>query len=126
MDTYTSEAIIFAILTTGAVLIAIQISRLWRASMQHKTIREAISRDNASVDALLASLGEERERPSGTNDDRNGGILIAIGLAMFLYSIIDGSENSIRELGGAAVFPLLIGGALLLRYYLARRRDRQA
>lgn len=123
MDGPTTDAIIFAILTTGAVLIAIQLSRLMRASMQHKTIREAISRDNASVDALLASLGEEKERPSGTNDDRNGGILVAIGIAMFLYSVIDGSENSIRELGGAAVFPLLIGGALLLRYYLARRRD---
>src|SRR3712207_8845829 len=34
------DAVIFAILTTGAVLIAIQLARLLRAAMQHRTIRE--------------------------------------------------------------------------------------
>ena len=38
--------LIFAVLTTGAVLIIIQLGRLWRAAMLHKTIREAISRDS--------------------------------------------------------------------------------
>ena len=42
--------LIFAVLTTGAVLIIIQLGRLWRAGMLHKTIREAISRDNRRRD----------------------------------------------------------------------------
>lgn len=44
---------IFATLTTGAVLIATHVGRLIRASIQHRTIREALSRDSAAVPALL-------------------------------------------------------------------------
>lgn len=119
------DAIIFAILTTGAVLIAIQLSRLLRAAMQHRTLREAIGRDNASVPALLGAMDQDREQPAGTNDERSGFVLVALGLALFIYSAIQGSEEAMRNVGAAAVFPILVGAALLLRYHLARRRERQ-
>ena len=53
--------LVFAVLTTGAVLIIIQLGRLWRAGMLHKTIREAISRDNPAVRELLAGVEEEQQ-----------------------------------------------------------------
>ena len=56
------DAIIFAILTTGAVLTVTQLARLLRAWMHHRTLREAISRDNASVPALLARFYIARRR----------------------------------------------------------------
>ena len=125
METGMIDAAIFAILTTGAVLIAIQLSRLVRASMQHRTIREAISRDSDSVTALLGTIDQDQQQqPSGTNDERSGFVLVALGAAVFLYSAVQGDAELMRTVGGAAAFPILVGAALLLRFYIARRRER--
>ena len=117
--------LIFAVLTTGAVLIIIQLGRLWRAGMLHKTIREAISRDNPAVAELIAGVEEERQ-PGGANDDRTALVLIALGLALLLFSALQGSEDALRQMGGASVFPILVGIALLIRQYLVRKRGGQA
>ena len=115
------DVLIFASLTTGAVLIAIQLGRLLRAWMQHKTIREALSRDSSEVPALLAGI--EQSQPSGSSDDRTAFVLIALALALFLFGVIQGDPDDIRTMGGAALFPGLVGAALLARHYLVRRRD---
>ena len=125
MDGMT-DAVIFAILTTGGVLIAIQLVRLLRAAMQHRTIREAISRDSDSVPALLGTIDRDQEQlPSGANDERTGFVLVALGVAVFLYSSVQNDAELMRTVGGAAAFPILVGAALLLRFYLARRRERR-
>lgn len=111
-------------LTTGAVLIIIQLARLWRAAMQHRTIREAISRDSDAVPALLAGVEPERE-PTGANDDRTAMVLIALGLALFVFALIQGDQDDLKNMGGAALFPIFVGLALLLRQYLVKRRERQ-
>jgi hypothetical protein len=115
------DVLIFAVMTTGAVLVAIHIGRLIRSAIQHKTIREAISRDNDCVPALLA--GVEEPKPTGSSDDRTAYVLIALALALFLFGLIQGDADDIRTLGGAALFPGLVGLALLIRYHLARRRE---
>jgi hypothetical protein len=119
-----TDAVIFAILTTGGVLIVAQLARLLRASMQHRTIREAISRDNQSVSALLETLDRDERQPTGGNDDRTGLVLVALGAALFLYTLIQGDAEGLRNVGAAAIFPILVGGALLGRYHLGRRARR--
>lgn len=118
------DVLIFAVLTIGAVLIVTLLVRLVRVGMQHKTIREAISRDSAAVPALLA--GVEERRPTGSTDDRTAFVLLALALALVLLGLIQGNPDDIRDLSGAALFPGLVGAALLFRYHLARKRDRQA
>lgn len=113
--------LVIAALTTGAVLIMIQLSRLWRAAMQHKTIREAISRDSNAVPELLTVI-EPEQRPSGSNDDRTAMVLIALGLALIGFALIQGGADDIKNMGGAALFPIFVGLALLLRQYLAGKR----
>jgi peptidoglycan/LPS O-acetylase OafA/YrhL len=115
------DILIFAVLVTGAVLVITQIGRLWRASIQHKTIREAIIRESAAVPELLA--GVEEAKPSGSNDDRTAFVLLAIALALFLSALIQGDPDDLRNMGSAALFPALVGVALLIRHHLARRRD---
>lgn len=119
------DVLVFAVLTTGLVLGLTQIARLWRAAMQHKTIREAISRDSAAVPALLAGV-ELEQGPSGANDDRTAAVLLALGLALFLFGLIQGDPDDLRNMGGAALFPTLVGVALLIRHRFAKRRDGQS
>jgi len=119
------DVLIFAVLTTGFVLGLTQLARLWRSAMQHKTIREAISRDSSAVPALLADV-ELEQRPSGANDDRTAAVLLALGLALFLFGLIQGDPEDLRNMGGAALFPALVGVALLIRHRFAKRRDGQA
>ena len=117
------DATIFAILTTGAVLIVVQLGRLLRASMQHRTIREAISRDNGSVPDLLAGFDSDKAQKAGANDDRTAFILIALGISMVVFAWAQNSDEAMRTLGAAAIFPVLVGAALLVRFYIARKRD---
>lgn len=117
------DVLIFAVLTTGLVLGLTQVARLWRAAMQHRTIREAISRDNAAVPALLAGI-ELEQKPSGANDDRTAMVLIALGAALLMFGVIQGDPDDLRNMGGAALFPTFVGVALLIRHYFAKKRDR--
>jgi hypothetical protein len=115
--------LVVSAVTTGLVLVMIQLARLWRAGMQQKTIREALTRDSAALPALLEGLDlEERQTPVGANDDRTAMVLIALGLAMVLAGAIYASADNFRAMASAAVFPILVGAALLLRYWLVRRR----
>lgn len=116
-----SDVFITIALITGAVLILVQLGRLLRARMLHKTIRDAISRDNAAVPELLAGIGEGQS-PAGLNDDRTALVLIALGLALLAFAALQGSEDALRQIGGASVFPIFVGIALLIRQRLARRR----
>jgi len=117
------DVLVFAVLTTGVVLGLTQVARLWRAAMQHKTIREAISRDSAAVPALLAGV-EQEQRPSGANDDRTAIVLIALGAALFLFAVIQGDPDDLKNMGGAALFPTFVGVALLIRHHFAKKRER--
>jgi hypothetical protein len=117
------DVLVFAVLTTGAVLMVTQVGRLIKAGIQHRTIREAISRDNDSVQALLA--GVEEQQPSGSNDDRTALVLLALALALFLFGLVQGDPEDLRNMGGAALFPGLVGLALLIRHFLVRKRGKQ-
>ena len=117
--------LVAATMATAAVLIVIQLGRLWRTAMLHKTIREAIIRDNPAVAELVAGV-EDRQAPASANDDRTGMVLVAIGLALLLFSALQDSQDALRQMGAAAVFPIFVGIALLIRQYLARKRNVQA
>jgi hypothetical protein len=112
------DLLIFAVLTTGAVLIVNQLARIVRTSMMHRTIREAINRDNAAVPALLEGI---EEKPAPSSDDRTGLVLLALGAAVFLFGVIQGDAEDIRNMGGIALFPALVGAALLGRFWYLRR-----
>lgn len=117
------DVLIFAVLTTGAVLTVSHVGRLYRTSVQHRTIREAISRDSSVVPSLLAGI--EEPQPGTANDDRTGFVLIALALALFCFGLIQGDPDDIRNMSGAALFPAFVGVALLLRFHFARQREKQ-
>lgn len=117
--------LVISAIVTGAVLISIQLGRLWRAGMLHRTIREAINRDSDAVGELLAGV-DEQHKPAGGNDDRTAMVLIALGLALLLFAVLQNSQDMLRQMGGASAFPIFVGIALLIRRHLVGKRGGSA
>jgi len=107
-------------LATAVILIVNQIGRILRARMLHRTIREGLSRDSNLTPELLDRIDDEKPA-TGSGDDRIAVVLIAIGLAVLGYGLITGDADDIRNMTGIALFPLLVGGALLGRHIVVRR-----
>jgi membrane associated rhomboid family serine protease len=119
-------AMVLSIALVAAVaLVLIALFRLISTVISHRTIRKAVETNPELAQELLNKLTERRE-PSG--DDRLAIVLVAIGIAMAVAPLIAVDDpGMVRFAIGAALFPLLVGGALWLRSFAAeraRRRDR--
>src|SRR5688572_26993965 len=95
--------------------------KLIQAWLLHRTLRDAIQRDSAIVGDLVdkidrTDLGDIGRQRLGS-DDRNGLVLIAIGLALFGFAMVVNEPDWVRYGIGAALFPLLVGLALLARHF---------
>lgn len=112
-----------ALFVVGFFLLA----RLLHAWMLHRSIRRALEAKSDAVSPLIDKLNKPYEHlgPQGAGepaggDDRNALVLLAIGLAMAGFGLIQGNEQLIRISAGAALFPAFVGIALLVRRRLAR------
>ena len=121
---WTEMVVTVAIVSAGALLI-VALFRLIATTITHKTIRKTVETNPDLAQDLLDKLTAQRE-PSG--DDRLAIVLVAIGVAMAVAPMIAIDDpGMVRFAIGAALFPLLVGGALWLRSFAAqraRRRDR--
>ena len=112
---------IVALFIVGFFLLA----RLLHAWMLHRSIRRALEAKSDAVSPLIDKLNKPYEHiggqsPDAPGDDRNALVLLAIGLAMAGFGLIQGHEQLIRISAGAALFPAFVGVALLVRRRLAR------
>ena len=110
--------------STPAIIVLIgfvQLLRLLHAWMLHRTLREAIKSDAPVAAPLVDKIDKKMERQGELpGDDRNGLVLIALGLALAGFALIQQDAN-MRMTLGAALFPLFVGLALLLRDFLVKR-----
>lgn len=95
--------------------------RLIQAWMLHRSLREAIKRDSSHAAMLVDRIGSDGPRAEANTDDRTGLVLIAIGIAIAGFSLIANQQDWLRLGLGAALFPTLVGAALLLRHFVLRR-----
>lgn len=110
-----------ALFVVGLFLLA----RLLHAWMLHRSIRRALDAKSDAVSPLIDKLNKPYEHlggqsPDTPGDDRNALVLLAIGLAMAGFGLIQGHEQLIRTSAGAALFPVFVGIALFVRRRLAR------
>ena len=110
-----------ALFVVGFFLVA----RLLHAWMLHRSIRRALEAKSDTALAMIDKLNKPYEHlgvrtGDAPGDDRNGLVLLAIGLAMAGFGLIQGHEQMIRVSAGAALFPAFVGIALLYRRRLAR------
>jgi hypothetical protein len=96
--------------------------RLIQAWMLHRSLRDAIKKDSVHAGMLVDRIGRgDLNRIEAGTDDRTGLVLVAIGIAIAGFSLIANQQDWLRLGLGAALFPTLVGAALLLRHYLVRR-----
>ena len=119
-------AMVMSIALVAAVaLVLIALFRLVSTLIAHRTMRKAVESNPELAPELLNKLTERRE---SSGDDRLAIVLLAIGVAMAVAPVIAIDDRGILRFAiGAALFPLLVGGALWLRSLAAkraRRRDR--
>lgn len=118
---------VVALFVVGFFLLA----RLLHAWMLHRSIRRALEAKSDAVSPLIDKLNKPYEhmgaRPAdeAPEGDRNALVLLAIGLAMAGFGLIQGQEQVIRIAAGAALFPAFVGIALLVRRRLARAEARE-
>lgn len=110
------EALIpLAAVVVIAVIVGL-ITRLIATAMLHKTIREAMKSDPASVPLLAERL--EARQPWA--DAVLGWIFIAFAVALALLAVTEADAGNSHEMLRAAIVPLVIGATVLLYTWLGR------
>lgn len=107
----------------------IYLLRLLQAWMLHRALRDAIKRDSPMAAHLVDRVGGgdlAGPSPGAANDDRTGLVLIAFGIALAGFALVVGEREWLRYGLGAALFPVLIGAALLARHMVLRRAEGRA
>ena len=120
-----TEMIVMVAAFSALALSFISLVRLLGTWIAHRTLRKAVEKNPDAVHPLLAQLGAPR--PS-EGDDRLSVILVAVGIAMVVGSLVIGDPSWMHYAIAAACFPLIVGTALWLRLFIlerARRRESQ-
>jgi hypothetical protein len=100
--------------------------RLLEAWMLHRTLRDAIRANSEHSATLVDRIGRSDlslPRGGSGSDDRTGIVLVALGLALAGFSLVVGDPQWLRYGLGGALFPILVGAALLVRHTIVRRTD---
>ena len=119
----TWTAMILSVAVVAAIgLVLIALLRLLSTMIAHKTIRQVVVTKPDLAEGVLKELTARR----GSNGDgRLAVVLIAIGIAMAVAPLIAIDDRGmVRFALGAALFPLLVGGALWLRSRAVARAKR--
>jgi len=119
----TWTAMILSVAVVAAIGLAlIALLRLLSTMIAHKTIRQVVVTNPDLAEGVLKELTARR----GSNGDgRLAVVLIAIGIAMAVAPLIAIDDRGmVRFALGAALFPLLVGGALWLRSRAVARAKR--
>ena len=98
-----------------------QVARAVRTGATHKTLRKAIEQGQLLTPELIDRVDATPE--PGAIDQRIGFVLVAAALALISAGAIQGDVEKFRNMATAGIFPLFVGGALLLRLWLSRRRE---
>ena len=114
--------IIISIAVAAVLLFFIaQVARTIRTGATHETLRRAIEQGQPLTPELIDRVDTTPE--PGAIDQRIGFVLVAAALALISAGLIQGDGEKLRNMATAGIFPLFVGGALLLRLWLSRRRE---
>lgn len=120
-----TEMVVTVAVAAAVLLAAIHVIRLAAAMVLHRTVRKVVDRNPELAESLVQDLIKPAP-PSA--DDRTAVLLIAVGIAMIVASVIIGDPGWMHYAIAGSVFPLIVGTALWLRHFAivrARRAGRE-
>ena len=117
-----TEMVVTIGVATAIMLTLISLIRLAAMAMMHRTIRRAMTENPDAAQPLLAQLAAPK---NNDGDARLSVILVAIGIATVVGSIIIGDPDWMHYAIAAACFPLIVGTALWLRQFIVGRMRRR-
>ena len=117
-----TEMVVMVAVLVAAVLTVISLIRLLAMVITHRTIRRAMADNPELAEPLLAQLASPNPTDS---DSRLSVILVAVGAAMVVGSVIIGDPSWMHYAIAAACFPLIVGTALWLRQFIVERMRRR-
>ncbi len=115
------DGVVVAVMVALALVL---LARLLQSLLIHLALRKAIAANHPVVGELANKINQPFERTSAAElpgDDRNGMVLVAIGLAMGCGGWVLGEGQVFRIAAAASFFPLFVGLALLVRRQLVLR-----
>ena len=117
-----TEMVVMVAVVAAVVLGFISVIRLLAMWITHRTMLRAVERNPDSAQPLLAQLAA----PKGEEgDERLSIILVSVGIAMVVASIIINDRAWMHYAIAAACFPLIVGTALWLRQFIMERTRRR-
>ena len=119
----TTEMIAMIAVVSALALGFIHLLRLVGTLVMHRTIRKAAEKDPTALQPLIAAMISPRDPDGG--DSRLSTILVALGIATIVASVIINDPRWMHYALAAAVFPLIVGTALWLRLFLIERARRR-
>ena len=119
----TTEMVVMVAVVAALVLGFISVVRLLAMWIAHRTILRAVERNPDSAQPLLAQLAMPKS--GGEGDERLSIILVAVGIAMIVASVIINDPSWMHYAIAAAIFPLIVGTALWLRQFIMERTRRR-
>jgi hypothetical protein len=114
-----AQTILLVAVFSAVVLGFINVVRLLGSAMLHRTIRRALDSDPTRAGPLIERMAAARHENG--DDGRLSTILVAIGIAMIAASVVIGDPSWMHYGVAAALFPLVVGTALWLRFFVQRR-----
>jgi hypothetical protein len=117
-----TEMVVMVAVVTALALSFISVLRLFAMWIGHRTIRRAVEKDPDAAQPLLAQLAAPG---SDEGDHRLSVILVAVGIAMVVASLIIGDPAWMHYAIAGACFPLIVGTALWLRLFMLERARRR-
>ncbi len=112
------DIIVTIAITVGLIFTIAQVSRIIRTKALHETLRQSIEKGQPLTPEILD--GMEKAPNTRSIDERIGFVLVAIALTL-LAALAIAKSGDFRDGAAVAMFPLFVGGALLLRLRLAKR-----
>jgi hypothetical protein len=117
-----TEMVVMVAVVTALVLGFISVIRLLAMWIAHRTILRAVERNPDSAEPLLAQVAVPK---GGQDDERLSIILVAVGIAMVVASVIINDPSWMHYAVAAASFPLIVGTALWLRQFIMEQTRRR-
>ncbi len=118
------EGTVAIIAVFGTIPLILFIATYFRYKAREKNVelvKAMLDKDKEITPEVIKAVGFTAKRSH--SDLRTGMILVAIGVAMFLFGGIIPDEEGQGVMSGLSMFPLFIGVAYLAFWFIISRKD---